>query len=150
MDTELEESPYYKLADDSTAPPSVDPQRQWYARNSLIAAFAGELQPDRFRRIRVEDFVKEPRRELRELLDWIGPGAAHCSIETMLSLGNWPFAHLGPWNARLGGDFEFLRKPSSLPAPGHDFRLTVELPWRHDGSGFNPDVLRLATEFGYD
>jgi hypothetical protein len=67
----------------------------------------------------------------------------------MLHPESWIFACMGPWNARLGGDVEFLREPAIPAAVWNEHSLQSEVPWFDDGSVFREDVRRLAAEFGY-
>ena len=61
-----------------------------------------------------------------------------------------PFARVGPATARLGNDINFLLDARIRPARVHRYSLDGPLPWRSDGKGFSPRVVKLATEFGYE
>lgn len=147
--SDSEESPFFKLFDEMADRPALDPQWQWHARNSLILSFAAELKPEQYLRIRVEDLIARPLGELERLSNWLGLRADAGAVERSTHPEDWRFAHLGPWNARLGGDFEFFRKPV-LGAPVLDSpTLDTTLPWRRDGSEFAKEICNLATQFGY-
>jgi hypothetical protein len=129
---------------------TLDPQGPWYIRHSSVASFTSGLSPAKHLRIRVEDLLAEPADTLRTIAAWMGVSSEYSAIDEMMHPDRWPFASIGPWNARLGGDPEFLRSPM-LPAENGDAH-TVQgpVPWRDDGAEFKEEVQRLAREFGYE
>lgn len=143
------ESIFYGLIDDSADSPALDPQRAWYLRQSVVASFTSALSPHKHMRIRVEDLMAEPTDTLRAIAEWIGVDSDPFSIDEMMHPERWPFACIGPWNARLGGDPEFLNNPILPTASSNEQSLEDSVPWRDDGTEFKDEVKSLAKEFGY-
>jgi Sulfotransferase family len=129
--------------------PDLDPQTPWYSRHSAIASFTSMLPESNRMRVRVEDLLIDPAVTLGTIAAWLELSCERSSIDKMMHPERWAFAGLGPWNARLGGDPEFLRYPT-LPTESNEPRsLQGPVPWREDGAEFREDVQRLAQEFGY-
>lgn len=143
------ESIFYGLIDDTAESPTLDPQRAWYLRQSVVASFTSTLRPDKHKRIRVEELLAEPTDTLRAIAEWIGLRDDLSSIDEMMHPERWPFACMGPWNARLGGDPEFLHDPMLPISNSTEETVEGSVPWREDGVEFNDDVRRLAKQFGY-
>jgi hypothetical protein len=143
------ESIYYGLIEENSDSPTLDPQHAWFLRHSTISSFTSMLPPSQHLRIRIEDLLTEPSTTLRTIATWMGVRVDPLSIEKMLHPERWPFACMGPWNARLGGDPEFLRNPELPYGSTEEQTLEGTVPWRDDGMEFRENVKRLAMEFGY-
>jgi hypothetical protein len=128
----------------------LDPQRGWYALHRNICEFLQSVPDEQKRRIRGEDVLRDPDRQLRELAAWMGLRTDDEAIEEMKHPERSPYACFGPPSARFGNDRFFLQDPvlrSSRAAPQS---LEGPLRWRADGRGFLPRVKQLAKEFGYE
>jgi Sulfotransferase family len=136
--------------DYSTDPPTVDPQIVWYDMQRHIMDFLGELPAENHLRLRGEDVLSEPEVQLGHVCRWLGVSAGSDAMEAMLHPEDSPYAHLGPVGAHLGNDINYLRNPAFRRAPARKSTLAGTLPWRSDGKGFEPHVIALAREFGYD
>jgi hypothetical protein len=129
--------------------PDLDPQGPWYLRHSAIETFTSTLPDSHRLRVRVEDLLIDPGTSLRAITTWLGTSSEDSSVDRMMHPERWAFAGLGPWNARLGGDQEFLRCPTLPAERSEDQSMEGAVPWREDGAEFRQDVQRLARTFGY-
>ena len=143
------ESIFFGMVDDEGDPPILDPQRSWYLRHSGILAFTCRLADGQGLMIRGEDILAEPATTLERVAGWLGLRTDGAAIEPMLHPEQSPFACLGPWNARFGGDPAFLRDPVLRPYQAQRARLEEPVPWREDGALFNDEVRELASRLGY-
>lgn len=136
--------------DTRVTPPIVDPQLLWRDANYVILKFLSGLPRDRWTRIRGEDFMQDPDGAAADLCEWLGVSSSADAIEEMKHPERSPFACIGPANARLGNDPNFLEAPALRPAHIKPQSLVGALSWRGDGRGFAPDVVKLARFFGYN
>lgn len=140
---------YKRMVDESSGTSVVDPQVLWYRVTANIVRFLDTTKGIRFVRMRSEDLLSDPRRQLKRIAQRFGLRTDERAIDDMMHPERSPFAGLGPPNARFGGDPTFFRSPMFRSgAPGID-RLEVPLPWRRDGSSFKPHVCELAHSLGY-
>lgn len=136
--------------DRTVSPPALDPQFIWRNAQHTILKFLSDLPRSRWMRIRGEDFMRDVEGAAASVCRWLGVSAAPEAIEEMLHPERSPFARIGPGNARLGNDPNFLDAPELRPARVKDLRLEGPLSWRKDGKGFLPEVVRIARYFGYE
>jgi Sulfotransferase family len=141
------ESIFFGLNDSESS--TLDPQDPWYIRHSGIVSFTSRLSAAQHMRIRVEDLAVESADTLRAIAAWMGVCGEYSSVDKMMHPERWPFAAIGPWNARLGGDQEFLRSPTVPADSGDGYTVEGPVPWREDAAEFKEEVRRLAREFGY-
>jgi hypothetical protein len=137
------------LFDFGTDPPTLDPQGHWYQAHTNILEFLREIPATQQRRVLGEELLADPDHHLRELASWLGLRTSDAAIQQMKHPERWPFASLGPANARWGGDPKFLGQPTLRTEQDGSPRLDVALPWRSDGAGFRPQVQLLARQLGY-
>jgi Sulfotransferase family len=138
-----------RLLDRATHPPVLDPQLIWYRVNANILTFLATLPPEQHRRIRGEDLLSDPDYHLLEITRWLGLRMDPVAIEEMKHPERSPFARVGPWNARAGGDGKFFRNPALRIGQLKELSLEGALPWRGDDVGFRQQVRELAQQFGY-
>lgn len=129
--------------------PIIDPQIAWHDGNVQIMDFLDILPDDRWIRIKGEDMLADPDKKLADICRWLGLPAGGSDIEAMKHPEDSPYAFVGPVNARLGNDINFLKAPSMRPFKAKKYDLEEPLPWRSDKKPFYPQVLQLAKEFGY-
>jgi hypothetical protein len=137
------------LFDFSTDPPTFDPQIEWHQSHVRILTFLRTVPREQQKRVRGEDLLADPDRHLREIAAWMGLRADLEAIAAMKHPEQSPFACIGPRNAPLGGDPNFLREPRLRAGTAEVQSLEGPLPWRKDGAGFSPQVRALARRFGY-
>jgi len=128
----------------------LDPQRGWLALHTNICKFLESVPPGQQMRVRGEDILKEPDKDLREIAAWLGLRTDGEAIDKMKHPERSPYACFGPPGARFGNDRFFLENPALRPSRAEQQSLDGPLGWRTDGHGFSPDVERLAREFGYE
>ena len=128
----------------------VDPQYMWRDAQRTVIEFLLTLPQDRWMRLRGEDFIRDIDAGVRTVCDWLGLSTSPEAMDLMKHPEHSPFAFIGPANARLGNDPNFLEAPALRPANVKTENCSDALPWRPDGAGFRDDVRRLAAYFGYD
>lgn len=130
--------------------PVIDPQIAWHDFHLNIVEFLDHLPPERWRRLRGEEFLADADAHLCQLCRWLGLRDDAAAIAAMKHPERSPYACIGPANALFGNDPNFLRNPLFRPAAARPPQpLDGPLPWRADGGGFHPKVVELAREFGY-
>ena len=144
------ESIFFGLLDESTEPETLDPQASWYIRQSDVLGFTSALPACQHMLVRGEELLSSPMASLRKIVEWMGLRSDPEAIQLMTHPEASPYACVGPWNARFGGDPAFLQDPRLRPLRPEDQSLEHPVPWREDGSGFRVEVKRLARELGYE
>lgn len=138
--------------DDSVgpAPSGCDPQHAWYTLNHNILTFLERVPPERQLRVRGEDLLMDPDRELADIARWLSLRADSRAVRAMKHPERSPFATFGPPNAPYGNDLNFLAEPRfrSRRSP-ITHALDGPLPWRGDDAGFADKVIEQARLFGY-
>jgi hypothetical protein len=135
--------------DRSGAWPVADPQVGWHDSHLRILRFQEMVDPDRWLRIKAEDFLADLDAHLPRLCDWLGVSSDPESLAAMKHPEDSPFACFGPANALLGNDPNFLSSPELRPYRRREESLTGPLPWRPDRASFHPRVVEMAQNFGY-
>jgi len=135
--------------DTAPAVPVIEPQILWHDANRLILEFLQELPPAQWLRVRGEDVLGDPDAELGRICAWLGLPCGAPELAAMKAPEQSPYAHVGPINARLGNDINFLLEPRLRPARLRHYDLAEPLPWRPDDQPLHPAVVELAAELGY-
>jgi len=143
------ESIFFGMIDETADPPALDPQLAWRLRTADVMAFTSRLAEHQRICIRGEDILGDPERTLSRIVHWLGLRSDAAAISAMLHPERSPFACLGPWNARFGGDPKFLRDPVLRPFRYQEPSLDQPVPWRSDGASFTGEVRDLAGKLGY-
>ncbi|MBF0373767.1 MAG: sulfotransferase [Alphaproteobacteria bacterium] len=136
--------------DRSGEEPVLDPQILWHDANVRILDFLEDLPPERSIQVRGEAFLNDMDATLARICDWLGVRGDAQAIEAMKHPEDSPFSHVGPINARLGNDINFLNAPALRPGGVTMPTLAGPLDWRPDGASFHPRVAEMAREFGYE
>ncbi len=126
-----------------------DPQILWHDANIEVLQFLEQVPAQNRLQVRGEDFIRDMDAELKRVCDWLGLASGSAELAAMKHPEDSPFAHVGPVNARLGNDINFLESPAIRPARVQDYDLAAPLSWRPDGQPLRPEVVALAHEFGY-
>lgn len=130
-------------------PERVDPERLWYVAHRNIVAFTRTLPLGQSMRIKGEDLLSALDIYLPQIAEWLGVRTDPAAIEAMKHPETSPYACLGPANAQMGNDPNFLKDPRLRPARAQEQpRLEEELDWR-PGHYFSRPTRKLAREFGY-
>jgi hypothetical protein len=127
----------------------MEPQIAWHDINLNILDFLDEVPPAQQMRMRGEDIMAEPERRLAEIARWAGLRDDAEAVDQMMHPERSPFACFGPINALFGNDPNFLAGPTFRPHTPKIPPLSKPVPWRDDGKGLHPEVVKLANEFGY-
>ena len=129
----------------------MDPERNWLRAGSNILAFAHELDPGQYMRIKGEALLKDPKFYLAQICEWLGIDGSEAAIEAMLHPETSVYAGLGPPSAPFGNDPNFLLEPTldfDRLARIKEPPLDTEIPWKPEAELSAP-VQRLARQFGY-
>ena len=132
-------------------PETMDPERNWLRAQSNILAFAHELDPGQYMRIKGEALLKDPHLYLGQICEWLGIDGSDDAIEAMLHPETSLYAELGPPSAPFGNDPNFLIEPvldfdrlAKITEPP----VTAAPPWNPEATLSAP-VQKLARQFGY-
>lgn len=137
--------------DTRSGAPVFDPQIAWHDLNIMTLDFLENRIPeDRWRRVKGEDLLADPRAGLAEVCRWLGLRDDEAALESMMHPELSPFSCIGPISALFGNDPNFLANPYFTPSAPRDLPdLEDPLPWRDDDQGLRPEIIALAREFGY-
>ena len=127
----------------------LEPQILWYASQVQILRFLDQLAEDRFVTLRGEDLLNDTDATLKAICNWLGVSDAPEAIEAMKRPEESPFACIGPPNAPLGNDVNFLNSPALREGNVTPKPLDADLPWREDDEKLHPRVFALAEALGY-
>lgn len=127
----------------------MEPQIAWHDINLNILDFLDDVPVAQQMRMRGEAIMAEPERHLAQIARWVGLRDDALAVEEMMHPERSPFACFGPINALFGNDPNFLSGPTFRPHKPKTPSFSEPVPWRDDGKGLYPEVIALATEFGY-
>jgi Sulfotransferase family len=127
----------------------LDPQISWHDAQMQILSFLDTLPDEQFVTIRGEDFLNDLDGHLPALCDWLGISSAPEALAAMRRPEDSPYSCVGPANARLGNDPNFLNSPALREVHFAVPALDAPLPWRTDGQILHPRVQELARALGY-
>ena len=127
----------------------LEPQIAWHDAQIRILHFLDKLSDDQFVTIRGEEFLSNLDESLPALCRWLDLDDGPEAIAAMRRPEDSPFSCMGPANARLGNDVNFLNAPVLREGNVKVPPLDQPLPWRKDDETFHPDVVSLAQALGY-
>jgi len=127
----------------------IEPQILWHDANALVMEFLNDLPQEQWLRVQGERILADPDTELARICQWLELPCGPRELAAMKAPEQSPYAHVGPINARLGNDINFLLEPRLRPAQFGDYDFAGPLPWRPDSQGLHPAVVELARELGY-
>lgn len=127
----------------------LEPQIAWYDLNMIILEFLATVPAEQQIRMRGEDILASPEQSLAAICRWAGLRDDAEAIDEMMHPERSPFACFGPINALFGNDPNFLTGPTFRPGAPKVPSLEGPVPWRDDGKGLYPEVVKLAQWFGY-
>ena len=127
----------------------LEPQILWHDTQIQILRFLDQLPDEQFVTLRGEDLLNDTDATLKALCQWLGVSDAPEAIAAMKKPEDSPFACLGPPNAHLGNDINFLKSPALREGTVTPEALDAPLPWRDDDERLHPRVTELARALGY-
>ncbi|MCB1776278.1 MAG: sulfotransferase [Candidatus Competibacteraceae bacterium] len=128
----------------------IEPQILWHDAHALVMEFLNELPREQWLRVQGERILANPDTELPRICQWLELPCGPRELAAMKAPEQSPYAYVGPINARLGNDINFLLEPRLRSAQFDDDDDPAEpLPWRPDHQGLHPAVVELAQELGY-
>jgi len=133
---------------DGGADLAASAHQSWYRLNRNICEVLNDVPGRSQLRVRAEDLIEDPDRELPKITDWLGLPSDANAIQAMQHPECSPFACLGPPSAPLGNDVFFLRSPYLHRSRAKRESLNGKLTSRN-GDPFSEEVFSLATTFGY-
>lgn len=128
----------------------IEPQIMWHDTQVQILRFLDTVPDEQVLTIQGEVFLSDLDRSLPELCRWLDISDAPEALAAMRRPETSPYSCVGPANARLGNDVNFLNAPGLREGNVKNPALDTALPWRKDGDGFHPRVVALAGALGYD
>lgn len=121
----------------------------WLEVHGRIARFLARLPPERVLRVRAEDVLNDPERQLAAIARWLGLRTDATAIAAMRHPEASPFARFGPEGSGVvgGHDPGFLRAPIPRAV---ELPHTVEQPtgWQGEARLWQRTIA-LAHRFGY-
>lgn len=130
-------------------PVQLEPQILWHDVQIQILKFLDNLRDDQFITVRGEEFLSNLDESLPALCRWLNISDDPEAIAAMRRPQDSAYSCMGPANASLGNDVNFLRAPELREGNVKSPSLDGPLPWRKDGKEFHPQVKALAAELGY-
>ena len=134
------------------APTNVpDAEFKWLGTHTMIAQLGQRLALGQLLWIRGEDLMRDLRRYLPQIAEWLGISTAPEAIEAMLRPEDSPYARPGPRKARFGTNADFLQNPKldfDRLAAMPEASLDGPLDWA-PAQTFSPATRRLAGRYGY-
>lgn len=127
----------------------LEPQILWHDTQIQILRFLDQLPDEQFVTLRGEDLLNDTDATLKSLCNWLGVSDAPDAIAAMKRPEDSPFACMGPPNAPLGNDVNFLKSPAMREGTVTPKPLDAALPWRDDGETLHPRSVALAQALGY-
>ena len=136
--------------DNSTNPPTLDPQVLWLQLHGNIVRFLENIPAERQLRVHGEDVLTDTDNQLVHMCEWLQIRTDEEAIEEMKHPERSPYSVLGPPNAPFGNDPKFIKEPALRPTKVRPQSLEGLLSWRSDVPGFSADVTELARRLGYE
>lgn len=127
----------------------LEPQIAWHDAQVQILKFFDGLPDSQFITLRGEELMNNMDEVLPELCRWLDISDAPEAIEAMKHPEASAYSCMGPANASLGNDVNFLKEPALRAGRIKVPDLDAELPWRKDKMVLHPRVKALAQALGY-
>jgi hypothetical protein len=127
---------------------STDPEQVWLRCQENILDFATSLAEGQYMHIKGEELLSRPELYMPQIAEWLDIDASQESIEAMLHPETSPYANLGPENARMGNDPEFLENPELRRNKVMGVSLAGGLEWAPQQQ-FSKRTVKLAKQLGY-
>lgn len=127
----------------------LEPQIAWHDVQIRALKFLDKLPDDQFITIKGEEFLSDLNESMPALCRWLEIDDSPDAIAAMRRPEDSPYSCIGPANARLGNDVNFLKNPKLREGNVRSPDLDTPLSWRKDGQKLHPDVKSLAVALGY-
>lgn len=128
---------------------TLDPQIAWHDINVNIINFFRKVPKERKKRLRGEEFIRNPVSHLKSICRWLSIRDDTEAIDEMLHPERSAYACFGPITALFGNDPKFLQRPAFRPHTPKVPSMDAALPWRTDGRGLKAEVVKMMNYFGY-
>lgn len=122
--------------------------RLWCSAHRAILDLTRQLPPRQTMRIRGEDVLGDPDRELARVARWLGLRDDAEALAAMRHPERSPYAHFGPAAARGANDPKFLGAPRLRPAAPPPAGIVVPPDWGLDPA-LEAEITDLAAQLGY-
>ncbi|MEM9386840.1 MAG: sulfotransferase [Pseudomonadota bacterium] len=127
---------------------NMTPEKMWLQPHLRVMETLETLPPDNYMTLRGESFMSAPDVYLPQICEWLGISTAQADVDRMMKPELSPFACMGPSNAPLGNDPNFLRSPELRPYKEKESDLDSPMSW-DDSLHFDEAVQHYAMYFGY-
>lgn len=128
---------------------ALEPQIMWHDTQVQILRFLDTLPDAQFITIRGEEFLSNLDDSLPALCRWLEISDAPEALAAMRRPEDSAYSNIGPSNAPLGNDVNFLNAPALREGNIKSPPLDSALPWRADHAPLHPRVAALAEALGY-
>ncbi|MBV1897644.1 MAG: sulfotransferase [Rhodobacteraceae bacterium] len=128
---------------------ALEPQIMWHDTQIQILRFLDTVPEDQFITIRGEQFLSNLDESLPALCRWLNISESPEAIAAMRRPEDSAYSNIGPSNAPLGNDVNFLNAPALREGNVKSPPLDSELSWREDRAPLHPGVVALAEALGY-
>ena len=128
---------------------ALEPQIAWHDAQIQILRFLDTLPDHQFITLQGETLMNDLDGVLPALCRWIGVSDAPEAVDAMRHPELSAYSCMGPSNAPLGNDVNFLKSPSLREGKIKLPDLDSPLPWRADKAPLHPRVKSLAQALGY-
>ena len=128
---------------------AIEPQIMWHDTQVQILRFLDNLPDEQFITIRGEEFLSNLDESLPALCRWLDISDGPEAIAAMRRPEDSAYSNIGPSNAPLGNDVNFLNAPALREGNIKSPSLESDLPWREDHAPLHPRVVALAEALGY-
>jgi hypothetical protein len=125
----------------------VLPEEVWLRPHLRIIEGLDGVKQDNTMFLRAEVLLADPPRYLRQIAEWLGIDAGAKAVDAMMHPERSPFAAIGPENAQLGNDPDFLESPALRPFEEPPSDLDSPLSW--GGAAFGDVLKQYAMILGY-
>lgn len=136
--------------DESTTPPTPDPQVLWLMAETAIAEFTAGLDADQqLIEVRAEALARAPGPLLAGLAGALGLPNDAAALAAMMSPEASAFFGPGPMGAHTAGNIQSLADLAASLPDAESARLDGPVPWRADGAELRAPVRERARALGY-
>ncbi len=127
---------------------NLTPDKMWLAPHLGVLDSLEDVPQAQKLTLRGEELLSDPAPHLAAIAQWLTIDDGDEAVAAMMRPEESPFACMGPANAPMGNDLNFLKSPALRPYSPKPVDLDAPMSW-DDELVFSDDVRELAQLFGY-